>query len=65
MSFRHFYMDRMFQTTAETKGGDLDHMFWKELFLRLSVRVFRECLSIYRCPSSSMVLRVGCGISLY
>ena len=28
-----------------------DHLFGKELFIRSTVRVFREHLSVYLCPS--------------
>ena len=29
----------------------MDTRFWKELFFRFTVRVFREHLSIFVCPS--------------
>ena len=42
------------------------HLFGKELFIRFTVRVFREQLSIFMCVLPSvLVLRVGCGIRLY
>ena len=43
-----------------------DRLFGKELFIRYSVRVFRERLSILVCVLLSLlVMRVGCGILLY
>ena len=38
-------------------------MFIKELFIRLTVRVFRKHLTVL-CVLSRLVLRVGCGIWL-
>ena len=38
-------------------------LFGKELFIRLTVRVFRGCLSNFVCVLLSfLVLRVGCGM---
>ena len=40
-----------------------DHLFRKELFIRFTVRVFREHSSIFvRFLLSLLVFRVGCGI---
>ena len=43
--------------------GRHDNLFGKELFIRFTVHVFRECLSIFVCVIfSPLVFRVGCGI---
>ena len=39
-----------------------DHLFEKELFIRLTVRVYRAHLSVCDCASYLFVLRVGSGI---
>ena len=39
-----------------------DHLFGKELFIRFTVRVFRERLSNFVCVLSLLVLREGCGM---
>ena len=43
-----------------------DHLFGKELFIRFTLRVFRERLLVFVCVLLSLlVLRVGCGMGLY
>ena len=40
-----------------------DHLFGKELFIRFTMRVFHDCLSIFVCVLLSLlVLRMGYGI---
>ena len=41
-----------------------DDLIGKELFIRSTVRVSHERLSICVCASFYLVLRVGCGIPL-
>ena len=57
-----FKCERRTKVHMEKEPQQNDHLFGKELLIRLTVRVFRGRLSNFICVLSLLVLRIGCGL---